>query len=87
MLRWYWTETGGNILAMPLETAIAVAAGAIFRKPLARAWAWFRQESRHEEAAARQDAQAALRIAADLYRHHTGHAHPHAPGPDPTKRG
>lgn len=68
----YWAWVGGNIGAIPLEAAITAAAGLLFRKPLQRAMAWLRREELEE-------ARAARRIAADLYEHHTGHAHQLAP--------
>lgn len=73
MLHWYWQQTGGNLLAIPAEAAIAASAGWIFRKPLGQLAAWLRREELAEAAKAR-------RIAADLYRHQTGRAHPDAPG-------
>jgi hypothetical protein len=74
----YWGLTGGNILAMPLEGVLAVLFAVCFRKPIARWW--------HKHFGARTDladlkatADAAHRIMADLYRHHTGREHPDAP--------
>lgn len=73
---WYWQQTGGNILAVPAEFAITIVASTIFalllRKPLARLSAWIRREELAE-------ARKARRIAADLYKHHTGRDHPDAP--------
>lgn len=75
----YWAWTGGNIGAMPLQSAIVAVAGllaALVLRPLwRRALAWLKAV---EEAAAA--AAAAHRITADLFEHHTGRAHPDAPG-------
>jgi len=75
----YWAWTGGNVGAMPLQGILAVLFAVCFRKPLARWW--------HKHFGAQADlreirdiAAAAHRIAADTYRHHTGHEHPDAPG-------
>jgi hypothetical protein len=68
----YWAWTGGNIGALPLEFVITTAAAFVFRGPIGRLIG----------GRAARDAAAARRIAADLYRHHTGRAHPDAPAPD-----
>jgi hypothetical protein len=83
---WYWNLTGGNVLAMPLCGLLAVAFAVCCQKPIGR---WWRKHFGAEQdlAEIREAAESAHRIAADLYRHHTGHAHPYAPGPDPKKRG
>lgn len=85
MIGQYWNLTGGNILAMPPEFVITVAAGLLFGKPLRRLWhrvfgerADMQDLKRMAEAAERRAATAA-RIAADLFEHHTGEAHPDAP--------
>ena len=77
-LGWYWTEAGGNVIAMPACGLVAVAFAVGFRKPLARWW------QKHFGAKAdlreiRETAEAARRIAADLFEHHTGREHPDAP--------
>jgi len=76
----YWHWAGSNIGAMPAEaliTAIATAAfTVIFQRPLRRFVAWLREESREAREKARDDAEAARQIAADLYRHMTGEDHP-----------
>lgn len=91
LMRWYWDLTGGNILAIPAEALITAAAGGlfalVFRKPLARLAARARRAiqalhaARADAAEARASAAAAHQIAADLYQHHTGRAHPRAPDP------
>ena len=77
----YWAWTGGNIGAMPLEAVITVAATVLLIRP-AR-WAWRKAFGEHPATeVARRAAEAAersLRIAADLYEHHTGARHPDAP--------
>ena len=77
-LGWYWTETGGNVLAMPVCGLLAVGFAVGFRKPIARWW------HKHfgvkaDLADIRETADAARRIAADLFEHHTGREHPDAP--------
>jgi hypothetical protein len=74
----YWAWTGGNVGAMPLQGILAVLFAVCFRKPLARWW------HKHFGAQAdlreiRETADAARRIAADLFEHHTGREHPDAP--------
>jgi hypothetical protein len=77
----YWSWTGGNIGAMPLEALVGAVAGVLaallFRPLLQRLWAWLKREL---GGAALEEAKAARRIAADLYLHHTGRPHPDAPG-------
>ena len=72
----YWAWTGGNVGAMPEEFAVTVVVTGVLVKPIR--WAWHRLVGRHL-AAARAAAEAGHRIAADLYEHHTGRAHPDAP--------
>lgn len=77
-LRLYWNWAGSNIGAMPACGLLAVVSAVCFRRPLARWW------RRHfgmgaELAEIRDMAAAAHRIAADLFEHHAGHAHPSAP--------
>ena len=36
----YWSWTGGNVGAMPLQAVITVAATLLLRRPLARSWHW-----------------------------------------------
>lgn len=73
----YWSWVGGNIGAMPLQALIAAVSGvvaALVLRPLwRRMWAWLKRELGADSAAA------AHRIAADLFEHHTGRAHPDAP--------
>lgn len=80
-LSWYWQQTGGNVLAMPACGAVAVLFAVAFRRPLA---AWWRRHfgARADLAEIREIAASAHRIAADLYRHHTGTVHSHAPKED-----
>lgn len=73
----YWSQAGGNIVAMPLQAVITGAAAWVLRSPLARLLG----------GQAAKDAAAALRIAADLYQHHTGQAHPDAPARGPEGEG
>lgn len=78
MIGHYWNLTGGNILAMPLEFVIGIVAGLLFGKPLRRLWhRIFGERADIEDI--RRAAAAAHRIAADLFEHHTGEAHPDAP--------
>ena len=84
-LRHYWSWTGGNVGAMPLQALIAAVAGLVFRKPLRRAW--------HATVGDRADledvkrmAASAHQIAADLFEHHTGERHPDAPGNESRER-
>jgi hypothetical protein len=76
----YWSWVGGNVGAMPLQALIAAIAGVAFRKPLRRAY-----HALVGEHADLQDvkriAEAAHRISADLFEHHTGGTHPDAPPP------
>jgi len=74
----YWSWVGGNIGAMPLQAAIGVAFTLAFRKPVSRGWHRLVGE-RAEIEDIRRAAAAAHRIAADLFEHHTGGAHPDAP--------
>lgn len=72
MIRAYWGLVVGNIAAMPLEFLITCAVAFVFRGPLGRLLG----------RDALREAKAARRIAADLYSHHTGRAHPEAPVPE-----
>ena len=74
----YWSWTGGNIGAMPLQAVIAAVAGIAFRKPLRKAWHALVGE-RADLADLRCAVTSAHRIAADLHEHVTGERHPHAP--------
>lgn len=77
-LRWYWDWAGSNIGAMPGCAVVGIAFAVCFRRPLA-VW-WHRHfGAKAELAAIRAAADAAHRIAADLYEHHTGERHPAAP--------
>lgn len=67
----YWAWTGGNIGAMPLEALITAVVAFVFRGPIGRLLG----------GRAARDAKAARQIAADLFEHHTGRAHPDAPAP------
>lgn len=78
--RAYWALTGGNILAMPLQSVIVVVATLVFRKPAARLWHRLVGE-RADMGDIRRAAEAAHRIAADLHERMTGEAHPDAPAP------
>jgi hypothetical protein len=77
-LRVYWDWAGSNIGAMPGCGAVAVVSAVAFRKPLA---AWWKKHfgAQADLSEIRAAAQSAHRIAADLYRHHTGRDHPDAP--------
>ena len=82
MVSWwhhYWAWTGGNVGAMPLQALIAAVAGLVLRKPLRRLWQHIVGE-RADVEDIRRAAAAAHKIAADLFEHHTGEAHPDAPG-------
>lgn len=74
----YWAWTGGNVGAMPLQGILAVLFAVCFRKPISR---WWRKHfgAQADLREIRDIAAAAHRIAADTYRHHTGHEHPDAP--------
>jgi len=77
-LSWYWDWAGSNIGAMPACGLLAAGFAIGCRKPLAR-W-WHKHFGvRAELAEIRDAAAAAHRIAADLFEHHAGHAHPCAP--------
>jgi hypothetical protein len=75
----YWAWVGGNIGAMPLQTIITVTATLLFTRPIS---SWWRKHFGAQEdlAEIRRAASAAHQIAADLFEHHTGRAHPAAPG-------
>lgn len=62
----YWAWAGGNIGAMPLQGLIVY----VLRGPVGRLLS----------GPALKEAEAARRIAADLYAHHTGRTHPDDPG-------
>lgn len=75
---WYWAETGGNVVSMPVCGALAVAFAVLCRKPAAAWW--------HKHFGAKADlreiravAEDARKIAADLFEHHVGRPHPAAP--------
>jgi hypothetical protein len=72
----YWSWAGSNIGAMPAEFIITVVATLVFQKPISRALNWLRQENHAAIQRAQADAEAARKIAADLYRHVTGEEHP-----------
>lgn len=77
-LRDYWSWTGGNIGAMPLQALITVAATLVLRKPISRAW--HRLVGEHADLEdIRRAAGTACRIAADLFEHQTGGRHKDAP--------
>jgi hypothetical protein len=78
-LRSYWTWVGGNVGAMPLQAVIAAATAVLLRKPAARLWRQLVGE-RADLEDVRRAAEAAHRIAADLFEHHTGNKHQDAPG-------
>jgi hypothetical protein len=65
----YWSWTGGNVGAMPLQALITGVCAFVFRGPLGRLLG----------GDALKEAAAARRIAASLYEHHTGRTHPDAP--------
>ena len=75
----YWAGVGGNVGAMPLQALITVAATLLLRKHVARWWHHLVGERADLEDVKRM-AEAAHRIAADLFEHQTGQAHSHAPG-------
>ena len=75
----YWAWVGGNVGAMPLQALITVAATLLLRKHVARWWHHLVGERADLEDVKRM-AEAAHRIAADLFEHQTGQAHSHAPG-------
>lgn len=72
----YWRWAGSNIGAMPAEFVITVVATLVFQKPIRRFLAWLRRENSEAARKAQADAEAARKIAADLYRHVTGEKHP-----------
>ena len=80
LLHAYWSWVGGNVGAMPLQGVIAIVFAAAVRKPLGRAWHRAVGE-RADLADIRRAADAAHKIAADLFEHHIGTAHPSAPDP------
>jgi hypothetical protein len=71
-----WGPMWPNIFSPNVWTIVAVA-GHLLATLAQRAR--HHRESRAELAAAREAAESARRIAADLYEHHTGRAHPAAP--------
>lgn len=81
----YWAWVGGNVGAMPLQAVITVIATLLLGRPLR--WLWHRvfgeradmQDLKRMAEAAERRAATAARIAADLFEHHTGEAHPEAP--------
>lgn len=72
----YWHWAGSNIGAMPAEFIITVIVTLVFQKPIGRFLGWLRRENRATIRKAQADAEAARKIAADLYRHVTGEEHP-----------
>lgn len=81
MVSWwhhYWSWVGGNIGAMPLQAVITVAATLVLRKHVRRWWHHLVGEHADLDDVKRMAA-AAHQIAADLFEHHTGHAHRDAP--------
>lgn len=72
----YWSWAGSNIGAMPAEFVITVVVTLVFQKPIGRLIGWVRKENRAGIQRAQEDAGAARKIAADLYRHVTGEEHP-----------
>jgi hypothetical protein len=86
-LLWYWDWAGSNIGAMPACGLLALLVGApltwLLRDRIGAGLSgWYRRHFGHgaELAEIRATADKAHRIAADLYLHHTGKTHPHAPG-------
>jgi len=79
----YWSWVGGNIGAMPLQALISLAAALLLVRPIKRAW--HHLAGKHITAA-REAAERAHRIAADLYEHHTGQRHPDAPASESEAR-
>ena len=77
-LHLYWAWAGSNIGAMPACGALAIVSAACFQKPLAR---WWHKHlgAKAELADIKSTADAAHRIAADLFEHHVGQRHPDAP--------
>lgn len=77
-LHWYWGWAGGNIGSVPACGAEAVVFAVCFRKPAA-AW-WHRHfGAKADLAEIKAIAESGQRIAADLFEHHVGRAHPDAP--------
>jgi hypothetical protein len=76
----YWGWAGSNIGAMPAEFVITAVVTLVFQKPIMRLVGWLRRENRLAVSKAQADAEAARRIAADLYRHATGEDHPDRAG-------
>lgn len=82
-LRLYWAWAGSNIGAMPGCGLVALIAGLIFRRPLARLWHRVHEailapvHTRLDEIA--RHAIAARVIAADTHKALTGIDHPQAP--------
>lgn len=72
----YWSWAGSNIGAMPAEFIVTVIVTLVFQKPIASLLRLLRKENHEALSRARADAEAARRIAADLYRHVTGEEHP-----------
>lgn len=73
---------GGNIAAAPILAACAALAAYLGRHRIGRvmsAWWGKHHPHRDELAEIRRTAEAARRIAADTYEHHTGRRHPDAP--------
>lgn len=85
----YWALTGGNILAIPLEFIVTLAAGALLARPLRKLWRRAVgdkadiEDLRRAAAAAERRAAGMERMVADLFEHHTGRRHADAPGDAP----
>jgi hypothetical protein len=75
----YWPQwVIQNILPNPAWWLLVIVPGAVFRKRI-KAW-WHRHFGAEADLREiRETAAAAHKIMADLYRHHTGHAHKLAP--------
>jgi hypothetical protein len=83
LLRAYWGLAGGNVIALPLEAAVAGLSGLLLRKPLARLAKRARAKllaEVHGRLDGIEDAtRAAHRISADTHKRVTGKDHPAAP--------
>ena len=63
-MHWYVGQVQGNVLAMPVQALITVAATLLFRKPVARWW--------HKHFGAKAEIDDIRRMVAALHRHHLG---------------
>lgn len=85
----YWAAVGGNILAIPLEFLVTLAAGALLARPLRKLWHRAVgdkadiEDLRRAAAAAERRAAGMERMVADLFEHHTGRRHADAPEEKP----